>query len=461
MITIQISSENRLHQRVSMDELNEHIKHEPELQLDNDSSNENGINSTDTEAWQTNVKTTEDCIIHKTETQIVRCTNYINYEPIKDSELSTVNIDDDHENDYYVHSSTDFEYDDQPNNTNNCKRKPFKCEICNKQIKSKYCLLNHMARHNNDYQLRCKICGKGCVCQSQLTAHERIHTGEKPFACDECPMKFPYRTSLKRHRTIHSAEKQFECNVCLKRLATKDALKYHQQTHNEKKPYSCDDCSKTFIQKRQFENHINRHHKSDIIRKNHTKEYVPCDECPKQFQNIKSLNLHKQNHAQDKRFRCVICSMDFSIRYQFMNHMNAHDATLYQCQFCLQQFKKLGNLKTHEAIQHNQKFNQLQPHKTIPKFNCNLCEKLYQSKSSLIRHLKTHSTASYIQCELCPKQIRSTYFNTHMKLHMGIMSYKCIICSKIFQKRARYELHKKLHLNEAFLEILPEIISID
>lgn len=336
------------------------------------------------------------------------------------------------------------------------------CPICGKQLKQKRNLLIHTSRHNNEYPFSCRICSRGYSNHSRLMEHQRIHTGEKPYACDECPMQFSYRSSLYRHKKTHSSEERFECAVCLKRLASKETLKHHISIHDDTKPYSCHHCPKSFREKRQLYNHINKYHNFSGSLHNDNGVIFPCDECQMEFTNVKSLNLHKQNHARGARFRCAICSTDFSIRYQFMEHMNSHNGILFQCEHCFRKFQKLGNLKTHQRIHHKHETNHTQPNEVSNDFNCNSCDKSFHTNASLRRHMKIHSTQNqYIHCDICNKQIKNTYFNFHIKIHLGQKSFKCGICAKSFQKRARLELHKKSHLNEAAMQIKPEIISLD
>lgn len=341
-------------------------------------------------------------------------------------------------------------------NSETTAEKYYECDICGKRMKQMRSFRNHMSRHSDDQPYHCKYCPKQYTVSSQAIEHELTHTGFK-FACDECPMQFAYGSSLKRHKRSHTlnGKKLYECVVCSKRLASRDNLKHHMLIHSKDKPHNCHQCSESFTRKRSLVDHMKKKHFQQNALDDET---FACDECPKEFSSVRSLNSHKQNHARAKCFRCAICSMDFSIRYQFIQHMNTHNDILFQCSHCSKRFQNRPDLRTHEKT--HDKRHMKSKSEEPDTFSCKQCSKTFKVRSSLKRHEQIHLNGSHVKCHFCSKTFQRSYINEHMKMHTGGKIFKCIHCSKAFRKRSKLELHKQTHLNEAVLKIQPEVISL-
>lgn len=333
----------------------------------------------------------------------------------------------------------------------------YKCTVCDKRLKEWRSFRCHMARHNNKpLEFHCRFCTKSFGSQSTAVLHERGHTGEKPYACDQCPMKFSFKNSLKRHHLSHSGEKRFQCDECSKCFISKDALHQHQKTHSTLFEFRCQECSQSFKIKRSLTSHIkSKHSKGD---KEQIRTFV-CEECQMEFPTTKSLNLHRQNHARGACFRCAICSLEFSIRYQYLEHMNTHEGN-FQCQQCDRRFRSRGNLIQHETVHDKNATNYNGESMKGETWACDECPKTFKSKCSLRRHSQMHSDQPF-KCEICAREFKlKSYYREHMKLHTGQRAYNCVHCGKSFRSRAKLELHKTLHLNHAYLKVKSETITL-
>ncbi|XP_055302445.1 zinc finger protein 883-like [Sitodiplosis mosellana] len=360
--------------------------------------------------------------------------------------------------------------------TKHTGNKDHECKICGKRIGRKTDLHRHELRHQKLKKFKCSYCPKQFMERSQMLYHERCHTGEKPYACKKCPMRFSYASSLMRHNRSHLGEKPYQCNICLKRFTAKDNLKAHASVHSDLRPFVCQICGKAFKRKRLWRDH------SKIHETNRSNEMLfACDECPSKFAHIAGLNRHKQNHAGAKRYRCVICSIDFSIRQHYMIHMDKHykdthsNLMLFKCKQCNKQFNSkkewMAHKKAHKSSrrtmlnQPNYKLNQNTAVNRLTaiesSFDCTVCSKSFASRSGLKRHVQIHSTDKRFQCEICSKRFQlQSYLTEHMKIHTGEKTFNCIHCSKRFLRRSRLELHKRSHLNQAYLDIQSGIISL-
>ena len=73
---------------------------------------------------------------------------------------------------------------------------PLKCEICDKEFKSKSGLKYHFnITHNFEKKHQCNICQKDFNISSQLMLHlKSVHTNKKDFKCDSCGKAFSEAT---------------------------------------------------------------------------------------------------------------------------------------------------------------------------------------------------------------------------------------------------------------------------
>ena len=69
---------------------------------------------------------------------------------------------------------------------------PLKCEICDKEFKSKNGLKYHFnITHNFEKKHQCNICQKDFNIPSQLKSHLKIvHANKKDHKCDSCQNSF-------------------------------------------------------------------------------------------------------------------------------------------------------------------------------------------------------------------------------------------------------------------------------
>lgn len=99
--------------------------------------------------------------------------------------------------------------------------------------------------------------------------------------------------------------------------------------------------------------------------------------------------------------------------------------------------------ETMAALDENQPFYTRQGEN----FMCNLCDKTFNYKNGLIRHLRlTHGKEKPFECNICHR--RFGYKNIlmeHQNIHFGIKPYACNLCDKRFAARSNLVQHKLVH----------------
>ena len=55
---------------------------------------------------------------------------------------------------------------------------------------------------------------KGLIKQENVTVYKWIHTGDKPYKCEVCNKEVSHSGHCTRHMRIHTSDKPYKCEVC-------------------------------------------------------------------------------------------------------------------------------------------------------------------------------------------------------------------------------------------------------
>lgn len=169
--------------------------------------------------------------------------------------------------------------------------RPFKCDVCGKDFKSKANFQKHLRTHTGEKPYSCSFCSKNFSQRSSLNLHLRIHSGEKPYVCETCGKDFIQRSDLTVHiRRAHTGEKPYRCKICGKCFSANNDLSVHIKIHLGHKPFTCVTCGRGFRRGCQLAMHIRRDH---IGEKRFT-----CQICGKRYFNTYELSRHQRSHVK-------------------------------------------------------------------------------------------------------------------------------------------------------------------
>lgn len=112
--------------------------------------------------------------------------------------------------------------------------RPYKCHVCNKDLKHQNGLSCHMISFHPDIfhaRYKCSECGKGFAFKCYMTIHMKVH-GDK--TCKKCGKKFKSAHALRVHMGISSNENT-QCSLCGKTFSTPGNLNRHmiRVKHND------------------------------------------------------------------------------------------------------------------------------------------------------------------------------------------------------------------------------------
>lgn len=135
----------------------------------------------------------------------------------------------------------------------------YECDICDRQIKSKKDLLDHMRKKHAERKYACKICGKKFKNPAYVVVHTRVHVVDptksqlfdEPQPCHICGKEFVSKVNYARHIKSHAfgfLPPVYDCDICGDKINNKKDLSDHMRLHAQPK-YECKLCGKKFKRK--------------------------------------------------------------------------------------------------------------------------------------------------------------------------------------------------------------------
>ncbi|XP_034479334.1 zinc finger protein 664 isoform X2 [Drosophila innubila] len=173
-----------------------------------------------------------------------------------------------------------------------------------------------------------------------------------------------------------------------------------------------------------------------VFQQRQLKEYN-CEYCAGKYTTIKYLNIHlKMSHPHPKGFKCNDCDATFDVDRALESHRRKVH-TEFTCKLCDKIYKSSRTLLRH-----------VQGHSGLRQFKCDYdnCGKSFVSQHNLTSHRRVHSTDRNYVCELCG--YRSRYRDAlivHRRTHTGEKPFKCDTCARCFASKSLLNEHQAMH----------------
>ncbi|XP_061398018.1 zinc finger protein 572 [Musca vetustissima] len=343
----------------------------------------------------------------------------------------------------------------------------FECKYCYKwkngaseMFQTQQELLNHIAEfhasHNNPYN--CPYCEECFMDAASRTTHLKEAHSQKLHSCEVCGKKYADKFNLRNHVEKYHSGTDFDCTLCAKSFCSSKSLNYHMKWHNPKEQLKCSYCDRLFINQRHLKVHEETH--------TGFRSQEVCSFCGKYFFHLKTLRWHIfRQHGGEKPYKCARCPEVFISYFEKRLHMleyHLDNLTLIEkteCMLCRKRYDNELVLRDHMLEDHkeNKGAVKIANNKRIimnkkPKsftglFHCEKCDKRFNMKSALERHMAVHSVEGRPHaCPQCPKRFkRSQDMKWHLKTHSSEKPNICDICGKGFALKYVLTQHRRSH----------------
>lgn len=132
----------------------------------------------------------------------------------------------------------------------------FKCIYCKRAFSRKDQLDLHKQTHTQELRFNCSKCKQRFPQKVELEEHKML-CKKKIFKCDLCDYSTVSKTYADDHMQQHIGNDEFKCWFCPKIFLQRSKLVLHVKTHNKKSVFNCPNCQKSYKRWLLMEKHRN------------------------------------------------------------------------------------------------------------------------------------------------------------------------------------------------------------
>ncbi|KAL2096894.1 hypothetical protein ACEWY4_006101 [Coilia grayii] len=272
---------------------------------------------------------------------------------------------------------------------------------------------------------QCEVCGLVASNSLSLRHHWKVHRSERDSVCYKCGMICPNERSLTCHLLQHTLDKS-KC-----RSEEESTQKTEQADSNMEKH------SLTLFQN-SFQQQSRR--LSERKTKSVYRHRVVVETPQPMVQNIQQTNCNSAStsHVPPDSPKAT----DNSPRCLTNNLPDKKQLDQYQCELCEGVFSSASSLEQHQVIHRD------------TAHACGWCGKIFATEGALTCHILVHTEKKPHQCLECGKSFLYRYSLTrHQVRHKGTQDaptcdkpFPCNICGKRLSNKKSHEVHTRLHM---------------
>lgn len=335
-------------------------------------------------------------------------------------------------------------------------KKEFLCNLCEKSFTMEKLLTRHVVRCHSERL--CPICGASFGGVRKLNFHVKKEHGQSLHDCPLCKERFASVEDVHSHTNSAHSVSAYACTTpfCCKVYTSDLYLRTHLKCCGSKKKeiLRCEKCNKVFATKFTMEEHLDWH-----MGVNYT-----CKDCNATFSHSRTLYRHINMEHWGYKYRCEPCKRDFADDRGLVKHnkivhkVGGGMPEKYLCTLCPNKYYQKITLLRHIKNDHYGLRKKMKPlrvrikkqrkqtKKSIKKYWCCHCNKIYFRKCYLRYHLESFHYGFKYFCSLCGKcYSKKKSLERHILGHeKSLFSFPCNHCEKIFIKESLL----RAHINE-------------
>ncbi|XP_069508012.1 zinc finger protein 646 [Ambystoma mexicanum] len=390
------------------------------------------------------------------------------------------------------HPNPNCNFQEEPQCSENPEERPYKCEECGKTYRHAGSLINHKKTHQTGVY-DCSICSKQLFNMAALKNHLRAHLKNKAnrgldisffnstnflpdsfqctdgyYVCTICGDSYTSESDLQLHHTLHEAMNIPDTSSTFPFLTRKpqdspvedlqSPLDENDQTINQQRAVGLLVAEE--IKEIKRERGLNRMAWASQVDEAKVAENPDPE--------IEGGSLPNTELFLKKEESCP-------------GRTSPEQALIgFQSQFFSEQYNHTigeGNLSEYEG-----QSDQDPSTANERRYKCNLCDRTYRHRGSLVNHKHTHQTGIY-QCSICPKQYSNVMaLRNHVRVHfrtpMGIFKsgldeassglfatrmekfFSCTVCGEDFQEQVEWHAHQLMHGSQKELQDYQNAIDL-
>lgn len=279
--------------------------------------------------------------------------------------------------------------------------------------------------------VQCHDCGGIFKSKCKLRVHWK--NTHNTYICPSCKRLFKSPRAFNRHNRYSKTcvnpkevivegvgkNRLFKCAHCYYETRALPTIRFHAYTHNGKKPYNCNSCPMSFNQISSLNAHKERRHNVNV-------KQIVCKYCGKVVLGTNKIYKHLKSHLNEK-YQCDYCKKFMKSKQSLIGHLQRHSGIKsYVCELCGASYYTLAELCNHRRSRHTTRTTW---------HSCSLCSYKSHRKHGILKHQAKH-TSTNIACQKCGIFFESaSKLQAHFAIHGSEKKFSCPICLHMFHRK--------------------------